>query len=285
MRYIQVISPDLNQETAAGWCLMFAQNSYGAPVMHASATEAANATKLRHYSRALPNVSVPVWFDHWGSYGSYGNTYANWGHVVNWVPGRGFLSSPATGFGQLWLSSLESVERTFNAKYRFWSLDINTLQVAKATPNPPTDRSRPVAYISGWKSAGNSKNKQIISTPKVFLHVRDNRDNSITTSEKQGSKLVTGMVLITGTLHVTGKPGARLTFGAVRGKWGDSKWHSETFIESVSATLDSAGVAKIALPVSNRIPKGERLRFYVTPESGAGKLTVERFSWKGYEWV
>lgn len=136
-KLVQVVSPNLGQKTNAGWCLMFTQNSFGAPVMYPSATEAANATKLRNSSRTMPYVSVPVWFDHWGYYGPFGNTYANWGHVVVWVPGRGFLSSPVSGFGQLWLSSLDAVEKTFNSKYRFWSLDINTLQVA--TPSsPPT---------------------------------------------------------------------------------------------------------------------------------------------------
>lgn len=135
MGYVQVVSPNLSQETGAGWCLKFTQDSFRAPRMYASATDAANATKLRNSSRSMPNVAVPVWFDHWGT---YQGRYANWGHVVDWVPGRGFLSSPASGFGQLWLSSIEAVERTFNAKYRFWSLDINTLQVAKEAPDSTT---------------------------------------------------------------------------------------------------------------------------------------------------
>lgn len=106
--------------------------------MHPSATIAANSTKERFASRTMPNVSVPVWFDHWGTYGDYGGTYANWGHVVVWVPGRGFLSSPHSGFGSIWYSTLSQVEGAFNAKYRFWSLDINTLRVAKPAPKPVT---------------------------------------------------------------------------------------------------------------------------------------------------
>lgn len=104
--------------------------------MHATATIAANATKLRNTSRTMPNVAVPVWFWHYGTYNGVSGEY---GHVVIWVPGRGFLSSPASGFGSLWLSSIEAVERTFLAKYRFWSLDINTLQVADKAPEKEED--------------------------------------------------------------------------------------------------------------------------------------------------
>lgn len=135
MSYIQIKSPNLNQQTEAGWCLKFSQDAFSAPRMYSSATQAANATEFRSSSRTMPNVAVPVWFDHWGT---YQGAYDNWGHVVVWVPGRGFLSSPWAGFGQVWLSSIDSVERTFNAKYRFWSLDINTLQVAKKAPDSTT---------------------------------------------------------------------------------------------------------------------------------------------------
>lgn len=180
MNYDQLIYPNLNQQTGAGWCLKFVQDSFGAPRMYASATDAANATKLRITSRSMPNVAVPVWFDHWGT---YQGRYANWGHVVVWIPGRGFLSSPVTGFGQLWLSSLEAVERTFNAKYRFWSLDINTLTVAEKVPDPtpplppvPTPSPSPelsLGEIMAFKSIGigyrpNEKEDRLITVGLDF---------------------------------------------------------------------------------------------------------------------
>lgn len=148
MSYVQLAYPNLNQKTSAGWCLKFAQDSFGAPVMHATATIAANATKHRNYSRDMPNVAVPVWFWHYGTYNGVSGEY---GHVVDWVPGRGFLSSPVSGFGQLWLSSIEEVEKTFNAKYRFWSLDINTLLVAEPVKEPTPESGQEEDEDDMWK--------------------------------------------------------------------------------------------------------------------------------------
>lgn len=115
---------------------------FNAPLVYGldSATKAADATKYRYTTRTMPSVAVPVWFDHWGT---YGGIYGSWGHVVAWVPGRGFLTSPwYLAHGQEWYSSLEDIERIFNAKYRFWSLDINTLQVAGASSSPTPDSSK-----------------------------------------------------------------------------------------------------------------------------------------------
>jgi hypothetical protein len=123
----QLVNPNLSATSPAGWCLAFAQKVYGAPVMYRSAWEAWENTQDKRYD-ALPNVSVPVWFSH---FGTYQGEYANWGHVVAYVPGRGFLSSPASGVGQQWVATIEQVERIFNSKYVGWSTDINTLQVAQ----------------------------------------------------------------------------------------------------------------------------------------------------------
>lgn len=124
--------------------------------MHPSATEAANATKFRVHSREMPNVAVPVWFWHRGT---YGGVTGEFGHVVIWVPGRGFLSSPVVGVGSLWLSSISEVERTFGATYRFYSLDINTLTVAEAVteelPPPVEDEGEEMAQAHSMQAAIN----------------------------------------------------------------------------------------------------------------------------------
>lgn len=168
MNYVQLVSPNLNQESGAGWCLKFSQDAFRAPVMHPSATDAANATKYRHATREMPSVAVPVWFDHWGT---YQGRYANWGHVVVWVPGRGFLSSPGSGFGQLWLPSIEAVERTFNAKYRFWSEDINTLRVAQPASNSSTS---PASKTPGALRRKRRRNNMLIF---VYLHHGAGKEN------------------------------------------------------------------------------------------------------------
>ena len=152
--FTQLVEPNTLTKDATGMCLRFAQSVFGAPVAHRSATDAANATKFRHHTREMPDVAALVWFDH---YGTYQNEFSNWGHVVAWVPGGGFLSSPGTGYGQQWFPSIDAVERTFNAKFRFWSEDINTLRVAEpATPAPvivPEEEDIMAIYL---EATGNS---------------------------------------------------------------------------------------------------------------------------------
>jgi hypothetical protein len=137
--YNQIVTPNLNVTDGAGWCLRFTQSVWGAPVRYNSAWDAWNATQHKHGTgEALPeDASTVVWFSHYGRYGTP-PTYANWGHVVTWVPGRGFLSSPGSGYGQQWFNSTTEVENYFNAGYVGWSEDLNGLRLIEpgATPTP-----------------------------------------------------------------------------------------------------------------------------------------------------
>jgi hypothetical protein len=117
----------------AGYCLGLVQRVYGAPGLHNTAWEAWEATQLKHLDQNLPPVSVPVWFDHWGT---YDGVYGRFGHVVAWVPGRGFLSSPGSGVGQKWLNTIKEIERFYNCTYVGWSEDVNSLQVVQYQPDP-----------------------------------------------------------------------------------------------------------------------------------------------------
>lgn len=129
--FVQIVYPDTTVQDEAGYCHRMARAVFNAPWVSGldSATKAANATWWRYETRDMPNVAVPVWFDHWGT---YGGVFGNWGHVVVWVPGHGFLSSPwYKKYGQEWYPTIEDVERTFNATFRFWTEDINGLRVAE----------------------------------------------------------------------------------------------------------------------------------------------------------
>lgn len=137
MSAIQLVDPNPNTESFAGHCLAFTQMVYGAPVKHRSAWEAWNATEHKHgTAESIPYVSVPVWFSHYGTYGQP-PTYENWGHVVAYIPGAGYLSSPGEGYGSIMLESIEAVERYFNAKYVGWTEDLNGLRIAEVTSAPP----------------------------------------------------------------------------------------------------------------------------------------------------
>lgn len=144
----QLVTPNPDTQDYAGFCLRFTQTVWGAPAQHNSAWEAWEATTYKHsVAEPLPNVGVILWFEHFGSYGEP-PVYMNWGHVVSFIPGRGFLSSPvgALGtYGQSWFDTIEQVEQTFNAKYVGWSEDINGLRVAEVSSQPqPVPNSKDV---------------------------------------------------------------------------------------------------------------------------------------------
>ena len=131
MTYIQLVQPVLTVKAQAGWCLWFSEEVNTSPHLYRSAWEAYLAAQYKHSERAMPNVSVPVWFSHYGTYGTP-PTYGNWGHVVQWVPERNaFLSVIGVGYGQQWFNTLEQVEKYFNAKYVGWTEDIATKRIVK----------------------------------------------------------------------------------------------------------------------------------------------------------
>lgn len=137
--YIQLVEPVLTVVAIPGWCLWFEEEVNTAPHYYRSAWEGWEAAQYKHYEREMPNVSVPVWFEHWGTYGTP-PTYGNWGHVVQWVPGRGFLSVIGSGNkpGQQWFSTLEQVEKYFTAKFVGWTQDIATKLIVEGGDMPIT---------------------------------------------------------------------------------------------------------------------------------------------------
>ena len=148
MGYQQLISPDTTVCENPGWCLgMATKVFFGAQGGYGCATDAWNASPTQNGSRDMPPVSVPVWFSWWGN---IDGTYKDWGHVVVWVPGRGFLSSPGKwtdGYGQQWFGSLEEIERWFGCRYNGFTLDImpnGSVAVLTDAPSPaPTPSPRP----------------------------------------------------------------------------------------------------------------------------------------------
>lgn len=179
----QLVPPNTGVQTGAGWCLAFTQAVYSAPVMHATAKIASQHVTRWNDSRVMPNVSVPVWFDHWGT---YGGVYGNFGHVLAWVPGRGFLSSPRWGYGQEWFQTLEQVEQAYNGRFLFWSLDINTKLVAENAPSPepappePEPLPTPVTTRKGKKmflcyfkdAAGKGKPRWAFFGPGLWFELK-----------------------------------------------------------------------------------------------------------------
>lgn len=80
-------------------------------------------------------VSFPLYFSHMGTYGNP-PTYGNWGHVVAYIPGIGYLSSPGEGYGQEVLQSIDEIEARFSCKFVGWAEALNDMQVILHTPDP-----------------------------------------------------------------------------------------------------------------------------------------------------
>lgn len=124
----------------AGMCHRLVRRGYdigaggpkGEPI--GSAWAAWEFSKTKHTDRSFPqNVAVPIWFSHYGTYGSPAK-YANWGHVVVWYPGVGYISSPGSGRGQKIFSTIGAVESYFKAKFAGWSEDVNGVRVIEKVP-------------------------------------------------------------------------------------------------------------------------------------------------------
>lgn len=137
--YVQLVTPNTGVHDSAGMCLQFVQSVYSAPIRYRSAWDAWLAISDKHENRAFPNASVPVWFSHFGTYGNP-PSYENWGHVVAYVPGKGFLSSPGQGYGQEWLKSIAEVERRFNSKFAGWSESLNGLKIVEYQDDPHPEK-------------------------------------------------------------------------------------------------------------------------------------------------
>lgn len=124
MSWISHVTPNLEVQDEAGFCLRFTQTVFDAPVMYATAWEAWENAHNQEPEAGFPaDVSVPVFFSYFADLDGTG--VKNWGHVCARIPGRGYLSSPGQGYGQAWFGSLEEVETYFNAKYVGWAQYLN----------------------------------------------------------------------------------------------------------------------------------------------------------------
>lgn len=143
MAWKSLVKPDLSIRVNVGWCLSLARQVLRAPAGGDNAHLAYLNTKYRHSpSEPLPDVPVAVWLGHYGTYRTEARGWETkeWGHVVVWIPGRGFISSPGEGDypSQEWLPTLDAVIQRFGINkqgtkegvYWGWSEDISGVRVA-----------------------------------------------------------------------------------------------------------------------------------------------------------
>jgi hypothetical protein len=135
---------NLNAEDYAGWCLRFTQRVFpGSPVTYyPTARSAWDASGFKHAEMPDGSAIVPVSFS-W--VGTINGTRQDWGHIAAFVPGRGVLSSPGSGYGQQWFGSIDECARYFGATYLGWTEDVGGFRVVDyvAAPTPPAPAPSP----------------------------------------------------------------------------------------------------------------------------------------------
>lgn len=146
----QLISPNLDQKDSPGWCLRFTRNSFNKIASRWDyARQAWDNSPTKHTSALPGDVSVPVWFDWWGT---IDGKYGNYGDVAIWVPGRGVFGTPLKkdGFGNRWDASVEAraVAIGGKAKYLGWTEDVNGVRVVEPSPVVPPQPT-PTPPVSG----------------------------------------------------------------------------------------------------------------------------------------
>lgn len=164
--WISTATPNLGVRDFAGACLRMQQDVWAAPVRYPTAWASFEANPDKHADKALPGVPVLLWFDHWGT---YNGVYGQYGHVATHVPGRGILSSPASGYGQQWFNNIEAIEGALACTYVAWTPSLNGLTVAAYQSEPiPTPTIR---------------------KPKMGAFFRNKTTGSIYFQEQPGAKL------------------------------------------------------------------------------------------------
>lgn len=141
MAYKQVTAPNTTVQDGAGWCLRHTQSVFASPVAFPSARKAWDGQKGRHTDIPPLGISVPIWFDHYGTYGSPA-FWDNWGHVATRLPDGRVLTSPFySNYGSEIYESIDRMARSMpgGATYLGWSEHMNGKQVVQyERPNKPT---------------------------------------------------------------------------------------------------------------------------------------------------
>lgn len=118
----QLVQPNLSAVGRIGWCLEYQARVWG--TSHNEPTAWVAWGRVNQRTDTPPaDVAYPLWF-------SYYQNGVNLGHVVAYVPGAGYYSSPwKSGTTHAILPSISEVERIYGVKYVGWSEDILNEQV------------------------------------------------------------------------------------------------------------------------------------------------------------
>ena len=135
MAYQNVTPVELGAQDYAGYCLRFQQRVFpGSPaVYYPTARSAWDASPTKHGDYPDGSAIVPISYS-W--VGTINGLTQDWGHAAVFVPGRGILSSPGSGYGQQWFGSIDELARAWGLTYLGWTEDVGGYQVLAGAPDP-----------------------------------------------------------------------------------------------------------------------------------------------------
>lgn len=176
MSYKQLVKANVGISEQVGWCLSYARRVFGRPAVEPTAWDGWQRCKYKHKNRSFPKgVSFPVWFDHWGDYGS---GWARYGHVaVVHTDGRVY-SSPLNGYGRAVFGSVDELVATFrayglNMTYVGWSEDISGARVIRKGDDMITQNQLNVLWRFYFGKAPTSADSKTYVGKKTFAQTHD----------------------------------------------------------------------------------------------------------------
>lgn len=164
----QLVTPNFPGRGTVGNCLVYGRERFGIDALYKSAWLAWVNSAYKHTDRNFPDVCVPVFFSHYGTYGSPPK-YDNWGHEVTWNPAdRKFYSSPYSNAAEYnEFNSIEEIEQKYNAVFVGWTEDLNGVRVAQEDSVEVFKDTNDVR-VNGWLLYGYDKPG---SSPEVMVWV------------------------------------------------------------------------------------------------------------------
>lgn len=137
---------DEGAQDYAGYCLRFQQRVFpGSPATYyPTARSAWDNSGFKHWEMPDGSAIVPITYS-W--VGTINGVYQDWGHSAVYFPGRGVLSSPGSGYGQQWFSSIEELGRAWGLTYLGWTEDVGGFRVVDYVEAPaPTPSPSGTTY-------------------------------------------------------------------------------------------------------------------------------------------
>ena len=180
------------------------------------------------------------------------------------TPGAGTSTGPHLHWEVRW-------DRLWNGGSWVDPRELNPRLLSEYNPQPPIDKDKPVAYITGYTSSYD----QIVPAGSARWVETAAGASAIASGA--------GDYLVETTFDLAGTAGTNVTLTSYRVTV-DNGVETTTIIEPIDVVLESNGRARRQLVIANRLAANERLRTRIEVPAGGGQVKVDRYSWRGFKW-